>query len=366
MWHNKYIGLPYKPNGRDYSGVDCWGLTRLVYQEQFNIHLPSLVGDYDGDSGKNVPELVNIQFGMNLPNLVKDYGDDKNICELVDTKKEFWQRVTTPEVPDVCVFNILGQPTHVGVYIGNRNFLHISEGHTSTIESLNNSSWTKRLEGFYRYSPQQIQLTGAPQQIQLTSAPQQIQLTGAPHPLQNQIVTDWVAAGKNLEELSVYIKQKYQISDRLFERVIILVDGVPVDRIYWHTRILLPGETIAYRVLAGLKKALRILGTIAVVAAIATFAPMAGSALVGLTGATGMAATAVYAAGYVGAAAAIGFVGGKLINAIAPVRMPNGPNDPGTPGTLNLFNGTSNQMNRFGAIPVVLGKVRMTGVLAIN
>jgi len=313
MWHNKYIGLPYKHNGREHSGTDCWGLARLVYQEQFGIQLPNLIADYDGDSGKNISELVNIQ-------------------------KESWQLVNTPEIPDLCVFKILGQPIHIGIYIGNRNFLHINEGHTSIVESLDSSKWTKRLEGIYRYSSQRIQLTGAP------------------HPLQTQIATDWVAAGKNLEELSIYIKQKYQISNRLFERIIIVVDGVPVDKIYWHTRVLLPGETVAYRVLAG-KNAVRAVATIALVIAIATYAPMFATYVTGAT--SGLAYTAVY----VGTALAISYVGGKLINAIAPVRMPNAPNDPGSPGTLNLFNGTSNQMNRFGAIPVVLGKVRMTGVL---
>jgi hypothetical protein len=313
MWHNKYIGLPYKHNGRDQSGIDCWGLARLVYQEQFGIDLPSLVADYEGDSGKNIRELVNIQ-------------------------KESWQLVNTPEVPDLCVFRILGQPIHIGIYTGNRNFLHINEGHTSIIESLDSPKWAKRLEGIYRYSSKRIQLTGAP------------------HPLQNQIATDWVAAGKNLEELSIYIKQKYQISDRLFERIVILVDGVPVDKIYWHTRVLLPGETVAYRVLAG-KNAVRTIATIALVIAVYTYAPMFATYVTGAT--SGLYFNAVTIA----TAFAMSYVGGKLINAIAPVRMPDPGNDPGTPGTLNLFNGTTNQMNRFGAIPVVLGRVRMTGVL---
>jgi len=312
MWHNKYIGLPYKHNGREHSGTDCWGLARLIYSEQFGIDLPSLIEDYDGDSGKNIRELVNIQ-------------------------KESWQLVTTPEIPDLCVFKILGQPTHIGIYIGNNNFLHINEGQTSIVESLNNSNWSKRLEGIYRYSSKTVQLTGAP------------------HPLRTQeVVTDWVIAGKTLEELSVYIKQKYQIGDRLFERIIILVDGVPVDKTHWHTKTLLPGETIAYRVLAG-KRAVRALATIALVVAVAYFAPQVAL----MAGAQG---TLAYTAAYVATAFAISYIGGRLINAIAPVRNPS-VNDPGTPGTLNLFNGTSNQMNRFGAIPVVLGKVRMTGIL---
>ena len=37
MWQNKYVGIPYKDNGRDLDGMDCWGLARYVYNKEFNI-----------------------------------------------------------------------------------------------------------------------------------------------------------------------------------------------------------------------------------------------------------------------------------------------------------------------------------------
>lgn len=39
-WVGQYVGLPYKPGGRDESGIDCYGLLRLVLEREANIRLP--------------------------------------------------------------------------------------------------------------------------------------------------------------------------------------------------------------------------------------------------------------------------------------------------------------------------------------
>lgn len=43
-WAVKYIGLKHVPGGRGAEGVDCWGLVRLVYRDEFQIELPMLPG----------------------------------------------------------------------------------------------------------------------------------------------------------------------------------------------------------------------------------------------------------------------------------------------------------------------------------
>jgi cell wall-associated NlpC family hydrolase len=39
-WINDYVGVPYRPNGRDRAGWDCWGLVVAVYRERLGLELP--------------------------------------------------------------------------------------------------------------------------------------------------------------------------------------------------------------------------------------------------------------------------------------------------------------------------------------
>ena len=43
-WLNTYIGIPYVFGGRDHKGVDCYGLIKLLFTEQYDEALPDWAG----------------------------------------------------------------------------------------------------------------------------------------------------------------------------------------------------------------------------------------------------------------------------------------------------------------------------------
>lgn len=328
MTYDKYIGLPYLANGRTEAGVDCWGLVRLFYRDELNIDLPSYTTSYTGP-------------------------DDPAIMELMSEYKDTnWKKQTVPKPGDVCVFNIYGEPCHVGVYIGNSKFMHSRENRDVVIESLDSPKWIKRFEGCYT-----------------PDTAKQIQVVGAPHPLKTSVYQDWTVAGTTVRDFVNFTKEKYKVSDRLSSRLLVVVDGIKVPVEHWDTTVLQQGQTIAYRSVPEGKDAFRMVLMIALIVVANVYGAEIGAAM-GLTeGASmGSAGSGFFEAGTVTTTGkivgtmAINMAGMALINAVFPIRNSMG-SDPGTGRGVNLFTGAGNQANKFGAIPVVLGKVRMTAML---
>lgn len=48
-WVQRYVGIPYRPCGRDHYGIDCYGLVCLVYREVLGIELPDWLTQPDID-----------------------------------------------------------------------------------------------------------------------------------------------------------------------------------------------------------------------------------------------------------------------------------------------------------------------------
>ncbi len=120
-WANLYIGLPFEQ-------FNCWQLVCKVYREQLGIRLPNLEGRYGSpDDKKAVRDLYNTE----LPRV--------------------WQRVEHPDIFTAVVFNVCGQPWHVGVIVAKTFMLHTFNKIDAVIERYTNKVWNRRIEGFYNY-----------------------------------------------------------------------------------------------------------------------------------------------------------------------------------------------------------------------
>lgn len=85
----KWLGVPYKLGGNDFSGIDCSGLVLAIYKEVYKIKLPRTTKD---------------QALIGTP---------------VDT--------TQLLKGDLVFFNTSGKGvSHVGIYLGQNSFLHAS------------------------------------------------------------------------------------------------------------------------------------------------------------------------------------------------------------------------------------------------
>lgn len=96
------LGKPYKAHGRGEGGYDCYGLV-IEVEKRFGHELPDLFYEYNGE---NAGELVD-----------GNYLEIAKKCGAVEVKE--------PEEGDVLIFeNKDKQGSHIGVYLGERKFIH--------------------------------------------------------------------------------------------------------------------------------------------------------------------------------------------------------------------------------------------------
>lgn len=102
----KYLGIPYKHNGRDLKGLDCLGLMQSFLADH-GVNIPSSDGCtintqwYKADPERFVRGLS--KYGSEVPYVGR-------------------------EALDVTVFEIKGMPVHAGVIVDYLRFIHIMEG----------------------------------------------------------------------------------------------------------------------------------------------------------------------------------------------------------------------------------------------
>ncbi|MDC5821743.1 NlpC/P60 family protein [Vibrio europaeus] len=116
--YKTWKGAPYRLGGTTLSGVDCSAFVQTTYKDALGLQLPRTT-------------LAQVKLGKEI-----DYSD--------------------AHVGDLVFFRTAPKVRHVGVYIGNKQFMHASTSKGVIISRLDNPYWASKYWHFRRvaYSPE--------------------------------------------------------------------------------------------------------------------------------------------------------------------------------------------------------------------
>jgi len=126
-WVKRYVGIPFKSNGRTLAGCDCYGLVRLVLRNEYGIELPELSNDYT--NALNVKETARL-FKENLPVIAG-------------------RKIAAPEEKAVVVITEHGVAAHVGIVAGDGHILHTGIKTGSICQRETHPGLRGRIGGYY-------------------------------------------------------------------------------------------------------------------------------------------------------------------------------------------------------------------------
>ncbi len=173
-----------------------------------------------------------------------------------------------------------------------------------------------------------------------------------PHPLHTDLVRCDFPVGSSIAEM---------VGEARLCRV--EVGGMTIPEEWWPR--IRPHAGIAVHITrypqgGSVKSILRIVAFAAL--AVGVIAITGGAAAIGLPGLLGGSLGTLFAAGSISAgllAAGVGLIGSLVINALIPPAAPGGNLNTQSTDTLRSITGSSNQANRFGVIPCVVGVMKM-------
>ncbi len=123
---SKYLGVPFKHQGRSLEGLDCYGLLILVYRD-LGIDLFDLER-YEQDWSQN--------------------GAD----HFIDNYHLQWEPVDKSRSFDVVLFkDCKGLVNHAGIVLSKGRFIHSCFNAGTVINRLSDRQWNRQIHGFYRY-----------------------------------------------------------------------------------------------------------------------------------------------------------------------------------------------------------------------
>ena len=140
-WARMYIGIPFTDKGRTHKGCDCWGLNRLIWDEQFSLRVPSFLDAYEeAHDGVTVAKAI-VDYGLTDPVWIKiapgleRLGDGVHLvgyCK-IDGR---WERAEM----------------HVGIVLAPGRLIHIEHGIDASLMNYREElGGARRVLGFYRH-----------------------------------------------------------------------------------------------------------------------------------------------------------------------------------------------------------------------
>jgi cell wall-associated NlpC family hydrolase len=104
--YEQWKGVPYRYGGQDRRGLDCSAFAQLTYRQRFGIHLPRETGAQ------------------------RAVGNEVSRAHMAPG--------------DLVFFDTGALSRHVGIYLGDSRFLHVSERAGVMLSSLEESYWARR------------------------------------------------------------------------------------------------------------------------------------------------------------------------------------------------------------------------------
>lgn len=132
-WTVPFIGIPFVEFGRTRSGCDCWGLVRLVYQEELGIDLPDYLGRYASAEERVELQALIAEGKATGPWRPADVHDVR------------------PQPFDVMVYRRGRLDSHLGLFVEPGVMLHVAAEEHAKLERFSTGQWLNRLSGIYRH-----------------------------------------------------------------------------------------------------------------------------------------------------------------------------------------------------------------------
>lgn len=123
-----YIGIPYEVRGEPPHGADCYSLVKHYALHELSKYLPPYMYAADDCYARASVYIHEAETQM-VPG---------------------WKKVEC-QPGAVAVFRVMGLVMHCGIMVNESDFLHAFEGRNSTVESLHDFYWAKRVQGFFIY-----------------------------------------------------------------------------------------------------------------------------------------------------------------------------------------------------------------------